>query len=87
MSKHKKKAGRPPGVKNGNLPTATIHTSRCPKCDSHAREEYFAVTRRIYGSTEVIRRRTRCTNCGQARIDREERPATMLAMPTIAGVS
>jgi hypothetical protein len=63
----------------------TVAASRCRKCGSTEREGYFNTNEtpasgidadgRPY--THVVRRWTRCRNCGQTRIDRayENRPA------------
>lgn len=70
--------GRPRHAKN--IETIIDHDpSACPKCRSTEREPYFGapLEQEFSGTrpngqayTHIVRRRTRCKNCGQARIDR-----------------
>ena len=75
----KPRRGRPPGQTMAPAPAVvTVPTSRCPKCDSTERTPYFGCTEQEHDGvdekgrpfTHIVRRRTRCLNCGQARIDR-----------------
>ena len=69
-------AGRPRG-KNERPPINTVEPSRC-RCGSTERGPYFGkVVQEVKGIDasgkpydRIVRRRTHCTNCGQARIDR-----------------
>lgn len=66
-------------------PVVDAKATACPTCGSTRRERYFhTVERAIAGVdrdgkpyTHVVWRRTRCTDCGQVRVDRsyENRPA------------
>lgn len=72
------KKGRPKGSRTKTVATAEACPSRCPKCDSTARDEYFNKREvRYEGIAEdgkpfntIVIRRTRCRNCGQIRDDR-----------------
>lgn len=52
--------------------------TRCPQCQSENRERYENVTRQEFSGRDgagrefraIIRRWTRCSDCGQTRIDR-----------------
>ena len=82
MAKRKKaavsNAGRPEGAKTGNYETAEVVATQCNACSSSNREPYFGkIERGIAGVlsdgreySHVVWRRTRCRDCGQARIDR-----------------
>ncbi len=68
--------GRPPESKTTKA-TADVHLSRCPNCQSTERTEYTNPNEQFYPHTHegktythIIKRRTTCKNCGQARIDR-----------------
>jgi hypothetical protein len=77
MSKEKAKRGRPAG-KHIEKPVVIVHASKCPKCKSARRGNYY-VTRSIdYGQvvdgreySRVIWRYCKCLDCGQIRIDKE----------------
>jgi hypothetical protein len=69
--------GRPKGSPNVDQ-VVTLEASRCPKCGSTRRSEYLDRTVQEYeGLTSdgrpynrIVRRRTRCLDCEQLRIDR-----------------
>jgi len=69
--------GRPKGPSE-KPPVNTVEPSRCPKCGSTERENYFGRTVQEHAGldpdgnpyTLIVRRRTRCARCGQVRIDR-----------------
>jgi hypothetical protein len=88
MSKPKTK-GRPKGAQTVARVAADVLPSRCPKCQSTAREPYAGHPRVADLSgmhdgqpfNRIVYRNTRCTACGQARVDREwryEPPAEIL---------
>jgi len=62
----------------GPTPVVVVEPSRCKKCGSTDREHYSHTTvRDIAGVrpdgmaySKIFWRRTRCQNCGQARIDK-----------------
>lgn len=66
--------GRPQG--GGERPPvstvseATVTPSICPKCGSENREKYFGSTIQEYLGERITRKRTKCRECGQHRIDR-----------------
>ena len=76
--------GRPRGTKNLQAVVITVQPSRCPRCGSTRRSEYWGKTVQEYAGidpegrpyTHIIRRRCRCLDCGQVRIDKtyENRP-------------
>lgn len=74
----KKKAGRPEGSGNQEYDHGLAVETRCRQCDSTDREPYDRKTETEYrgldpsgnACTHIIRRWTKCANCGQARIDR-----------------
>lgn len=69
--------GRPKGAKTEQREQAIAELSRCRRCQSTDREAYTGqpFTQRLSGTRDgkpynrVVRRRTRCRNCGQARFD------------------
>lgn len=80
MASKKKAAARGPGRPPGS-PTTRIEVrgalTRCPRCGSTERGAYLNGTvQEIAGHTggepftHIVRRRCRCSNCGQLRIDR-----------------
>lgn len=78
-SKPKSKRERPQKADRAKRPpTIQISGSRCPKCHSTERTEYYGTIRRpLVGIdslgrayTHVIWRRTKCLSCGQFRIDK-----------------
>lgn len=81
--------GRPAGVKNITA-TADVAPSRCPKCGSSQRTPYRKSWEKTFAKgiipAKLIYRRTRCLDCGQARIDREPvySPTTAEKSPTTA---
>lgn len=72
----KKPIGRPPGSPNVKE-TAVAVPSRCNACGSTERGPYLGKTELEFGGvdsegrpfTHIVRRRVRCTNCEQQRID------------------
>lgn len=71
-------SGRPAGRKNAEYDSAEGELTRCGKCGSTDREAYFGdpIVQEFSGVdeagrpyTHIVRRRTRCRNCGQLRID------------------
>ena len=74
----KRRPGRPKGSKNAT-DVVIVERSHCPKCGSSRRSEYWGkVVNRCAGLwadgtpyTAIIRRRCRCLDCGQVRIDKE----------------
>ena len=75
--------GRPKGSKGGTIETITVEPSRCPLCGSTRRSDYYGKTEQAFRGehhgqpfTHIVRRRTKCLNCGQLRVDRfyENRP-------------
>jgi hypothetical protein len=73
----KPKGGRPKGSKTQQLPIVDVVLSQCSKCQSTERTGYSNVKTRASSGTApdghpynfVSRKRTRCRNCGQRRID------------------
>jgi len=77
----KQSRGRPPGTPSEmSPPVADLQArSRCPKCGSDRRTQYWSKQiqefagilpdGRRYG--RIVRRRCRCLDCGQVRIDRQ----------------
>ena len=71
------KRGRPPGAKNVERSVAWSTPSRCKVCGSTERDPYTKRTVQAYGGktpeglpyTHIVRRWTRCTGCGQHRVD------------------
>lgn len=70
-----KPKGRPIGRENIRE-TAEASPSRCPKCQSTRRGRYLARTVQAYAGensdgpyTHIVRRRCRCLDCDQMRID------------------
>jgi len=79
----RRRPGRPKGSKGGNVDTVTVEPSRCPRCGSTRRSDYYGKTEQTFRGehggrpfTHIVRRRTKCLDCGQTRIDRayENRP-------------
>jgi len=74
----KRGPGRPKGSKNAT-DVVVVERSHCPKCGSSRRSEYWGkVVNRCAGLradstpyTAIIRRRCRCLDCQQVRIDKE----------------
>ena len=78
----KPKRGRPRGTTD-RPPVVTMTPSRCGKCGSTNRGPYFGRTEQAVKTvhdgvayTHVVRRRVRCADCGQVRLERtpENRP-------------
>lgn len=78
MAKSASKTGRPQGAKTAARDEVTVATSRCRRCGSTKRTPYVGSPRvQEYAGihdgrefTRIIRRRTTCVDCGQARLDR-----------------
>ena len=78
MAKRKKRPGRPAGTPAERRPVVEARPSRCPNCGSTERERYTRTTwQPIAGQTSdgepfthIACRWTRCSQCGQARVDR-----------------
>ena len=74
---NKKTPGRPEGSKTQDLPTSEVVKSVCKSCGSTKREKYFGTPIEFDISGErngrpynkLIRKRTRCADCGQQRLD------------------
>jgi len=74
----KRSAGRPKGSKKA-VDVVVVERSHCPKYGSARRSEYWEkMVQRCAGLraggtpyTAIIRRRCRCLDCGQVRIDKE----------------
>jgi len=77
----KQKPGRPAGTSSEmSPPVADVHPrSRCPKCGSDRRSQYWSkMVQEVAGTladgrsyARIVRRRCRCLDCRQVRIDRE----------------
>ena len=75
--------GRPKGSTNADADVITVEPSRCRRCGSTRRSDYYGKTEQAFCGehngqpfTHIVRRRTKCLDCGQSRIDRayENRP-------------
>lgn len=71
-----RKPGRPTGSPNVTQ-TAEASPSRCPVCQSSRRDRYLDRHVQEHNGesngqpfTHIVRRRCRCSDCGQMRIDR-----------------
>jgi len=72
-----KTKGRPKGSPNVSA-VVDVQASQCPGCASTRRSEYLDRHVQEYAGTtnagkkynRIVRRRTRCLDCGQLRIDR-----------------
>lgn len=71
-----KTKGRPKGSPNVSA-VVDVQLSQCPRCESTRRSEYLDRQLQEYSGTNlgrkynrIVRRRTRCLDCGQLRIDR-----------------
>lgn len=70
--------GRPAGSPNREVDHAEAKVTRCEKCGSTERTPYFNRHEQAIAGldgegdpyTHIIRRRTKCLECGQHRIDR-----------------
>ena len=69
--------GRPKGSTGGNVDVITVEPSRCPRCGSTRRSDYYGKTEQAFRGehngrpfTHIVRRPTWCLDCGQTRIDR-----------------
>ncbi|NLG44828.1 MAG: hypothetical protein GX547_16420 [Phycisphaerae bacterium] len=73
----KRTGGRPKGARTEPRPTVAVALSRCTACGSTRRTPYTQTRRTPYAGrtpdgqpyTAVVRRWTRCEDCGQARVD------------------
>lgn len=74
---NQKRRGRPKGSTNASRDVVAVLPSHCRQCGSTDREAYIGkpIVREITGTVEgrpynkITWRRTRCANCGQARVD------------------
>ena len=74
---NKRKRGRPPGSKNESVDQVDAMATCCRQCGSTEREPYFRTSAQEYAGllatgqpyTHIVRRWTRCSACGQVRID------------------
>lgn len=69
--------GRPKGSTGGNVDVITVEPSRCRRCGSTRRSDYYGKTEQAFRGehngqpfTHIVRRRTKCLDCGQIRVDR-----------------
>ena len=73
-----RKPGRPNGSENVDYDVVAAELTRCRGCQSTERVPYFRTTAQVFAGvdaagrpyTHIVRRYTRCKNCGQPRIDR-----------------
>ena len=80
----KPRRGRPKGSRTQPRDHQTVEPSRCPHCGSTEREAYSQTTSQEFAGetpagdpfTHIVRRWTRCRDCGSPRVDRtfERRP-------------
>jgi len=75
--------GRPKGSTNAEADVITVEPSRCRRCGSTRRSEYYGKAEQAFHGVHngrlfahIARRRTKRVDCGQLRIDRtyENRP-------------
>jgi predicted Zn-ribbon and HTH transcriptional regulator len=88
MNAETKKTGRPKGTRAEPAQTVVAEPTRCPKCQSTQRDKYLSFHEQaVFGMrsggmpyTRIIKRRCRCANCGQVRIDKsyEFRPQNQI---------
>lgn len=70
------KIGRPEGggvaAPTRTVSTATVQPSVClnPSCKSERRSKYFGIITQKYLGQSIIRKRCKCLDCGQIRVDR-----------------
>jgi len=78
-----RRPGRPKGSTNADADVITVEPSRCKRCGSTRRGDYYGRTEQAFQGvqdglpfTHIVRRRTKCLDCRQLRIDRayENRP-------------
>ena len=73
-----KKSGRPKGSENRDYDYVVAQPTRCRQCNSTERTDYENTTTTAASGidaagqpyTHVVHRRTKCTACGQWRIDK-----------------
>ena len=79
----RRRPGRPKGSTNTDADVVHVEPSRCRRCGSTRRGDYYGKTEQAFCGkhngqpfTHIVRRRTKCLDCGQVRIDRayENRP-------------
>ena len=79
----RRRPGRPKGSTNADADGIIVEPSRCRRCGSTRRGDYYGKTGQAFRGehngqpfTHIVRRRTKCLDCGQVRIDRafENRP-------------
>ena len=73
----RKRPGRPKGSGHPPADVITVDPSRCRRCGSTRRSDYYGKTEQAFRGehngqpfTHIVRRRTRCLDCGQLRVDR-----------------
>ena len=75
--------GRPKGSTNADADVIIVEPSRCRRCGSTRRGDYYGKTEQTFQGvhngqpfTHIVRRRTKCLDCAQCRVDRayENRP-------------
>lgn len=69
--------GRPKGSRNAEADVITVEPSRCRRCESTRRSDYYGKTEQAFQGchdgrpfTHIVRRPTRCLDYGQLRIER-----------------
>lgn len=88
--------GRPKGTPNRTYEHVATQPVRCTKCGSTRRDAYTQTLRQPIActapdgrpATAIVRRWTRCSDCGQARIERhyEYAPAATQDRPKTASL-
>jgi len=73
----RKGPGRPKGSGQSPPDFVNVEPSRCKRCGSTRRSDYYGKTEQAHRGeyngrpyTHIVRRRTKCVDCGQLRIDR-----------------
>ena len=84
-----RRPGRPKGSKGGSVDLITVEPSRCNRCGSTRRSDYYGKTEQAFQGehngqpfTHIVRRRTRCLDCAQTRIDRTYENRSGRSAPT-----
>ena len=79
----RRRPGRPKGSTNANPDVNIVEPSRCRRCGSTRRGDYYGKTEQAFRGehngqpfTHIVPRRTKYLDCGQLRVDRtyENRP-------------
>jgi len=82
-SSGRRRPGRPAGPTSAAADVIAVGPSRCRRCGSTRRGDYYGKTEQAFRGeqdglpfTHIVRRRTKCPDCGQVRVDRayENRP-------------